>query len=162
MELTQALSDAAISAAAQEARSLGVPMNVAVLDAGANLKAFLRMDGALLGSVDISLRKARTASLFGMNTEAVGEFSKPGGSSPGLENTNGGLVVFAGGIPLRDSDGRLVGAVGVSGGSVAQDFQVAGAAARTVQALLQESEQWSVEATPRLEVTASSLPPLSQ
>lgn len=129
MDITQSRSDAVIAAAVAEALALGVPMNVAVLDSGANLKAFVRMDGALLGSVDIALRKAKTAALFSMATEAIGEFCKPGGTSPGLDSTNGGLVVFAGGIPLRASDGTLVGAVGVSGGSVAQDAQVAAAAA---------------------------------
>jgi uncharacterized protein GlcG (DUF336 family) len=130
MDISQAHSDSVIAAAKAKATEIGVPMNVAVLDAAANLKAFLRMDGALLGSIDIALGKAKTAALFGMNTEAVGEFCKPGGTSPGLESTNGGLVVFAGGIPLHDRDGRVVGAVGVSGGSVAQDFAVAEAAAQ--------------------------------
>ncbi|HEV2798917.1 MAG TPA: heme-binding protein [Pyrinomonadaceae bacterium] len=140
MDISQTCSDAAVAAATSEARALGVPMNVAVLDAGANLKAFLRMDGALLGSIDIALKKARTAALFGMNTEAVGEFCKPGGTSPGLDSTNGGLVVFAGGIPLRAPDGRPMGAVGVSGGSVAQDFQVASAAAAAAHAAQKAEE----------------------
>lgn len=142
MDISQSLSDSIIAAAAAEARSIGVPMNVAVLDGGANLKAFLRMDGALLGSVDIALKKARTAALFGMSSEAVGEFCKPGGTSPGLDSTNGGLVVFAGGIPLRAPDGTLVGAVGVSGGSVAQDARVAAAAAA---ALFREEASCSIE-----------------
>lgn len=134
MELTQARSDAVLASAAAEARAIGVPMNVAVLDGGANLKAFLRMDGALLGSIDVALRKAKTAVLFGMNSEAVGEFCRPGGPSPGLDTTNGGLVVFAGGIPLRDGEGRVIGAVGVSGGMVDQDFEVAEAAAAALRA----------------------------
>lgn len=129
MELTQSTCEAVLAGAAGEARSIGVPMNIAVFDAGANLKAFRRMDGALLGSVDIALSKARSAALFGLNTETLGEFCKPGGTSPGLENSNGGLVVFAGGIPLRNADGTLIGAVGVSGGSVEQDFRVASAGA---------------------------------
>ena len=140
MEISQALCDAAIAAAQSKAGVLGVPMNVAILDHGANLKAFLRMDGALIGSIDIALKKARTSALFGMNTEAVGEFCKPGGTSPGLDATNGGLVVFAGGLPIRDAAGGLVGAVGVSGGSVDQDFQVAEAAAAAAQATLQSGE----------------------
>lgn len=111
------------------ATEIGIPVNIAVLDAGVNLKAFGRMDGALLGSIDIALGKARTAALFGMPTEAIGEFSKPGGTSPGLEQTNGGLVVFAGGLPLLDTSGILIGAVGVSGGAVAQDLDIAQAAA---------------------------------
>ena len=125
MSITEAQAQAAIAAARSAAQELGVPMNVAVLDDGANLKAFVRMDGALLGSVDIALRKAKTAALFGLDTETVGELSKPGGTSPGLELTNGGLVVFAGGIPVHDAEGRVIGAVGVSGGAVAQDQRVA-------------------------------------
>jgi len=118
-----------IAAGEARATEIGVPVNIAVLDAGVNLKAFGRMDGALLGSIDIALGKARTAALFGMPTEAIGEFSKPGGTSPGLEQTNGGLVVFAGGLPLLDTSGNLIGAVGVSGGAVAQDLDIAQAAA---------------------------------
>jgi uncharacterized protein GlcG (DUF336 family) len=144
MDISQAQSDSVISAAKAQATEIGVPMNVAVLDAAANLKAFVRMDGALLGSIDIAMGKAKTAALFGMNSEAVGEFCKPGGTSPGLELTNGGLVVFAGGIPLRDSAGTLIGAVGVSGGSVAQDFAVAQAAA---DAGRNGDEQWERTAT---------------
>lgn len=135
MSITQAQGDAVIAAARKAAIAIGVPMNIAIFDDGANLKLFARMDGALLGSVDIALGKGKTAALFGMNTEAIGDFCKPGGTSPGLENTNGGLVVFAGGIPIRDPSGALLGAVGVSGGAVAQDFQVAQAAAAAAQAL---------------------------
>ena len=132
MTISQQLSDRVLAAAQAKAVEISVPMNIAVLDDGANLKAFVRMDGALLGSTDIALKKAKTAAVFGMATEEVGEFCKPGGTSPGLEQTNGGLVVFAGGIPLHGADGRLIGAVGVSGGSVDQDRQVAVAAARVL------------------------------
>jgi uncharacterized protein GlcG (DUF336 family) len=134
MSITQALTSEILRAAQQKSDEIGVPMNVAILDDGANLKAFLRMDGALLGSTDIALRKAKTAAIFGMETEAIGEFCKPGGTSPGLEQTNGGLVVFAGGIPLRSSGGAMIGAVGVSGGSVVQDREVALAAAKAINA----------------------------
>lgn len=129
MAITQAQAEAAIAAARTAAITIGVPMNIAVYDDGANLKAFERMDGALLGSLDIAMNKARTAALFGFNTEALYEFSKPGGTSPGFETSNGGLTVFAGGIPVRDGEGRLLGAVGISGGAVSQDFEVATAAA---------------------------------
>lgn len=133
MPLTKAQAETAIAAGVRAAEAIGVPMNLAVHDDGANLKAFVRMDGALLGSADIAMNKARTAALFGFNTEALYEFCKPGGTSPGFENTNGGLIVFAGGIPLRDGAGKLVGAVGVSGGSVAQDLSVATAAAEALR-----------------------------
>jgi len=117
-----------IAAGEARANAIGVPVNIAVLDAGAQLKAFSRMDGALLGSIDIAVGKAKTAALFQMATEAVGEFCKPGGGSPGLEQTNGGLVVFGGGLPLTAPDGSFLGAVGVSGGAVSQDMDVARAA----------------------------------
>jgi uncharacterized protein GlcG (DUF336 family) len=134
MSINQAQAEAAIAAARQAAVSIGVPMNIAVYDDGANLKAFERMDGALLGSLDIAMNKARTAALFGFNTEALYDFSKPGGTSPGFDQSNGGLTVFAGGIPVRDHDGHLLGAVGISGGAVAQDFEVARAAAAAASA----------------------------
>ena len=157
MELKQIISDAVLAAASDEARAIGVPMSVAVLDNGANLKAFVRMDGALLGSTDVALKKARTAVLFGMNTEAVGEFCKPGGTSPGLETTNGGLAVFAGGIPLRDHHGNLLGAVGVSGGSVAHDFQVATAAADAARLVQDKGEtQWRTVSRDENELSAPS------
>ena len=132
MSITEAQAQTAIAAARTAAEAIGVPMNVAVYDDGANLKAFARMDGAFLGSADIAMNKARTAALFGFNTEALYDFVKPGGTSPGFDRTNGGLIVFAGGIPVRDGEGRLIGAVGVSGGAVAQDFEVAEAAVAAV------------------------------
>jgi uncharacterized protein GlcG (DUF336 family) len=122
-----------LAAGVAQATEMSVPVNIAVLDAGVNLKAFARMDGALLGSIDIAMGKARTSALFQMNSEDLFEFSKPGGSSFGLENTNGGLVVFAGGRPLV-VDGEVVGAVGVSGGAVAQDDAIAQAAATALTA----------------------------
>ncbi len=106
MSITSKQAQAVISAGEAHAAKIGVPVNIAVLDAGAHLKAFSRMDSALLGSIDIAFGKARTAALFGMATEAVGDFCKPGGTSPGLEQTNGGLVVFAGGLPLTGPTAR--------------------------------------------------------
>lgn len=129
MSISINTAELVLKAAVEKAAQLGVPMNVAVLDEGGHLKAFVRMDGAMLGSIDIAMRKARSAALFGSNTEELFELCKPGGSAFGLENTNGGLVVFAGGIPLRNSNGEVIGAVGVSGGSVQQDFSVAQAGA---------------------------------
>jgi uncharacterized protein GlcG (DUF336 family) len=134
MSISEKQANVALAEARRIAVEVGVPMNIAVIDDGANLKAFTRMDGALLGSIDIALGKARTAALFGMTTEAIGEFCKPGGTSPGLEQTNGGLVIFAGGVPIRDPQGRLLGAVGISGGAVAQDQEVAQAAATAAAA----------------------------
>jgi len=133
MTLSAAQARSLIDAGKAKAAELGVAVNLAVLDAGGRLKAFERMDGAPLGAIDIAQKKALTAVLFGLNSEAVGAFCAPGGPAPGLDSTNGGLVVFAGGIPLRDGAGALVGSVGVSGAAVDQDFAVASAAAEAFQ-----------------------------
>jgi uncharacterized protein GlcG (DUF336 family) len=127
LSLSQA--QAAIAAGQARAAAIGVPVNIAVLDAAAHLKAFGRMDEAVLGSIDVALGKARTAALFGITSEAVWDYCKPGAPAPGLERSNGGLMTFPGGVPLRDADGRLLGAIGVSGGSPDQDADIAQAAA---------------------------------
>ena len=129
MPLTSSQAHAVIVAAEAKASAIGVPVIIAVVDGGVHLKAFTRMDGAVLASIDIALKKARTAALFQANSEAVWEYCKPGAPAPGLELTNGGLAPFAGGVPLRGLDGELVGAVGVSGGAVPQDAEIAQAAA---------------------------------
>lgn len=129
MEIKERQAAAVIEAGQAKASEMSVPVNIAVLDAGGNLKAFSRMDGAVLGSIDIALKKARTSVLFECNSEVVWEYCKPGAPAPGLELSNGGLAVFAGGIPLRSDSGEIIGAVGVSGGAVDQDFAIARAAA---------------------------------
>jgi uncharacterized protein GlcG (DUF336 family) len=123
LDVTQ--SEQMLQSAVRKAREIGVPVHIAILDAGAHLKAFLRMDGALLGSLDVALKKAKTAVLFEMNSEAVRDYLKPGGAAEGLELTNGMLVTFAGGIPIKSATGELLGAIGVSGGAVPQDFDIA-------------------------------------
>lgn len=125
MQITSHQAQAIVDGAAAKALELGLPVITAVLDAGAHLKSFRRMDGAVLGSIDIAIRKARTAALFQANSEAVWEYCKPGAPAPGLQLTNGGLATFGGGIPLKGRDGGVIGAVGVSGGTVAQDQEVA-------------------------------------
>jgi uncharacterized protein GlcG (DUF336 family) len=127
--LTYAQARSIIAAGEQRAKQIDVPVNIAVLDAGAHVKAFIRMDGAPLGSIDVANSKARTAVLFAMPSEAVWEYCKPGAPAPGLERSNGGLATFAGGLPLFDPTGVMIGAVGVSGGAVPQDLDVAKAAA---------------------------------
>jgi len=107
-------------------------MDIAVVDAGGNLKAFVRMDGAWLGSIDISMRKARTARWFDMNTGEIGKLSQPGGPLFGIEHSNGGLITFPGGVPLKDGQGNVVGAVGVSGSTVENDHAVAEAGAEAL------------------------------
>jgi uncharacterized protein GlcG (DUF336 family) len=129
MLLTSTQARAVIAAAEAKAAAMAVPVIIAVVDAGVHLKAFSRMDGAVLASIDIALKKARTSALFQANSEAVWEYCKPGAPAPALELTNDGLAPFGGGVPLRNADGELLGAVGVSGGAVAQDAEIAQAAA---------------------------------
>lgn len=115
--LTLSQAQAAIAAGQARAAVLGVPVNIAILDGAAHLKAFGRMDEAVLGSIDVALGKARTSALFGITSHAVWDYCKPGAPAPGLERSNGGLMTFPGGAPLRGATGQLIGAVGVSGGS---------------------------------------------
>jgi uncharacterized protein GlcG (DUF336 family) len=129
-ELTEGAAQAVIDAVRVQAAAMGVTSNIAVVDGGCNLKSFLRMDGALLGSSDIAVRKARTAGLFDMNTEDLGPLAAPGGALAGIGSTNDGLVTFGGGTPIRDSSGRVIGAVGVSGSSVENDTFLAGVGAK--------------------------------
>ena len=117
-----------IEAAIEKAKQIGQPMNIAIVDAGANLAAFVRMDGAWLGSIDIAINKAFTAKAFDISTLELGRNSQPGNQFFGIHESNRGRVmIFAGGIPLKVS-GQVVGAVGVSGGSGEQDQAVAEAA----------------------------------
>lgn len=115
------------TAAKKKALEINTKMNIAVVDAGANLVSFVRMDGAWLGSLDISIKKAKTARFFDMNTGSIGELSQPGGSLYNIEHSNHGLITFPGGIPLKNEAGEIIGAIGVSGSSVENDHAVADA-----------------------------------
>jgi uncharacterized protein GlcG (DUF336 family) len=132
MSINLQQAQAAVQAAHEKALEMGVKMNIAVVDAGANLVAFARMDDAWLGSLDISIKKAKTARYFDMPTGVVGSLSQPGGSLFGIEHSNGGLITFPGGIPLKDASGKVVGGIGVSGSTVEDDHAVAEAGASTV------------------------------
>jgi len=129
--LEQAL--AVVSAARETAEKQGTLMDIAVVDAGANLKAFVRMDGAFLGSIDISIKKAKTARFFNMPTGKLGELAQPGKPLYNIEFSNGGLITFPGGLPLKDKNGNIIGAIGVSGSSVEDDHEVASAGAAALK-----------------------------
>ncbi|WP_310392913.1 heme-binding protein [Hymenobacter sp.] len=133
MGITLAQAQAAVQAAHQKALAMGVKMNIAVVDAGANLVAFARMDGAWLGSLDISVKKAKTARFFDMPTGAIGGLSQPGGPLFNIEHSNGGLITFPGGIPIKDGSGQVVGGIGVSGSTVEDDHAVAEAGQQAVE-----------------------------
>lgn len=113
-----------IDAAIAKANEIGQPMNIAVVDDGGHLVAFVRMDGAIKASIDISIRKARTSIMMNLPTSALMDLVQPGAELFGLEQTSGGMVVFGGGVLLTVDD-VVVGAVGVSAGSVEQDVSVA-------------------------------------
>ena len=117
-----------LAAGEEAAQRIGVPVNIAVLDAGAHLKAFVRMDGAVRGAIDIAMKKAKTAVLFETTSEAVWDFCNPGAPAHGLEHSNGGLAPFSGGVSVKGREGETLGAIGVSGGAVPQDLEIAEAA----------------------------------
>jgi uncharacterized protein GlcG (DUF336 family) len=133
-DITMKLAQAVLQAALKKAQEIDAKMNIAVVDAGANLRAFIRMDQAWLGSIDVSIKKAKTARFFDMPTGEIGKLSQPGGSLYNIEHSNCGLITFPGGVPLKNKDGIVIGAIGVSGSSVENDNLVAeaGAAAAVV------------------------------
>ncbi|WNH11912.1 GlcG/HbpS family heme-binding protein [Thalassobellus suaedae] len=118
--------------AKKEAEKLGVLENIAVIDACANLKAFIRMDGSFLGSIDIAIKKAKTARYFNMATGDLGKISQPGGIVYNIELSNGGLITFPGGVPIKDENGTIIGAIGVSGGTIEEDHDIATVGANAI------------------------------
>jgi uncharacterized protein GlcG (DUF336 family) len=118
-----------IAAAEKKAEEIKQPMNIAVVDEGGNLIAFERMENAWIGSIDIAQKKAWTSRAFDITTQDLGANSQSGDQFFGIHASNNGKVmIFAGGIPLK-KDGKVVGAIGVSGGSGVQDHSVAEAGA---------------------------------
>ena len=125
MHVSIAAAEAAIAAARKKAVKLKTQMCIAVVDSGGVLKAFHRMDDAWVGSIDIAIKKAKTAVFFGMPTGEIGKLSQPGGPLYGIEHSNDGLITFPGGLPIVDAEGVMIGAIGVSGSSVENDHAVA-------------------------------------
>lgn len=132
-DITLAQAQKILAAALVKAEAIKVPMNIAIVDAGGNLKAFYRQEDAFIGSIDISIKKAVTARYFNMPTRALGAASQVGKSLYGIEVSNNGLILFAGGVPLVDSKNVIIGAIGVSGGSVDEDESVAMAGAAVIK-----------------------------
>lgn len=131
MNITIDQAEKIAEAAKAKAKEIGVPMNIAIVDEGANLKFFYRMDNAWLGSVDISIKKAKTARFFDMPSGEIGRLSKPDGPLYGIEHSNGGLISFPGGVLLKEGN-NILGAIVVSGGMVDQDHEVAVAGAQAI------------------------------
>jgi uncharacterized protein GlcG (DUF336 family) len=130
MNITLAQADAVIAAAKTKAAELDTKMDICVVDAGANLVAFARMDGAWIGSIDISFKKAKTSAWFTMDTAVLTPLVKPDAPLFNIEHSNGGLITFPGGVVIKNAAGEIIGAVGVSGSSVENDHAVAEAGAK--------------------------------
>lgn len=128
-DITQAQAHQVLAAAVKKAVDNKLLMNIAIVDAGGNLKAFIRMDGAFLASIDIAIKKAKTARSLNMSTYELSKLTQPGQELYGIEVTNGGMAIFGGGELIKNKDGLIIGAIGVSGGSVAEDMSVAQAGA---------------------------------
>jgi len=133
MNITLEQAESAIKAAKSKAKEINTLMNIAVVDSGTNLVAFAHMDGAWLGSIDISQKKARTARYFNMDSGEIGKLSQPGGSLYNIEHSNNGLITFPGGVCIKDAHGEIIGAIGVSGSLVENDHTVASAGAAEVK-----------------------------
>ena len=119
-------------AAKKKAEESNVTVNIAVVDAGANLKAFIRMDESFLGSIDVAIKKAKTARYFNIDTGKLGELTQPGGIIYNIEHSNGGLITFPGGVPIKNNKGKIIGAIGVSGGTIEQDRAIAEVGAKSI------------------------------
>jgi len=132
-DITLDQAHAALEAAAKKAQEIQTKMDIAIVDAGGNLKAFARMDGAWLGSIDIAIKKAKTARYFDMPTGEIGKLSQPGKPLYQIEVSNGGLITFPGGVPIKNAQGTVIGAIGVSGSTVENDHTVADAGANAAQ-----------------------------
>ena len=133
MNITLAQAEAAIVVAKIKAAEIDTRMDICVVDAGSNLVAFARMDGAWIGSVDISIKKAKTAAWFTMDTASLTPLVQPGQPLYNIEHSNNGLITFPGGVAIKNAAGEVIGAIGVSGSSVENDHAVAKAGASTVE-----------------------------
>ncbi|MGB5668030.1 MAG: heme-binding protein [Maribacter sp.] len=122
----------AVLAAKEKAELSDVLVNIAVVDAGANLKAFIRMDDSYLGSIDVAIKKAKTSRYFDINTGDLGKLSQPGGIIYNIELSNDGLMTFPGGVPIKNKEGKIIGAIGVSGGTIEQDDDIATVGANAI------------------------------
>lgn len=132
MNITLQQAETVIAAAKQKATEINTKMDICIVDAGSNLVAFARMDGAWIGSIDISIKKAKTAAWFTMDTATLTPLVKPDAPLFNIEHSNGGLITFPGGVVIKDANGAVIGAIGVSGSSVENDHDVAVAGAAAI------------------------------
>ncbi|SFW64059.1 GlcG/HbpS family heme-binding protein [Cellulophaga fucicola] len=131
-DITDKYALSAVLAAKEKAESMDVLVNIAVVDAGANLKAFIRMDNSFLGSIDVAIKKAKTSRYFNIDTGDLGKLTQPGGIIYNIELSNNGLVSFPGGVPITNKEGEIIGAIGVSGGTIEEDHKIASFGAKSI------------------------------
>jgi uncharacterized protein GlcG (DUF336 family) len=132
MNITLEQAEAAIRAAKEKAIQLNVLQNIAIVDAGVNLIGFVHMDEAWLGSIDVAIRKAKTARYFNMESGELGKWSQPGGPGWQIEHSNGGLITIPGGVLIKNKKGEIIGAIGASGSTAENDHAVAQAGADVI------------------------------
>jgi len=130
-KLALAQTEKIIDKAISKAEHLNIMVNIALVDSAGYLINFKRMDGSLLGAIDIAMKKAKTAALFAKPSHLLGEKSQPGGALYQIEQSNNGLITFAGGLPITNSNDELIAAIGVSGSTIENDLSVAQAAIET-------------------------------
>lgn len=123
MTLTSEKAQQLVEQATIKAQQIGINVCIAIVDSGAHLITFQRMDGAFLGSIDVALKKARTSALFPLPTGDFGQLIRDA-ELTGMELSNGLLAAFPGGVPLKSADVQI-GAIGISGGSAEQDLEIA-------------------------------------
>lgn len=132
MNISLKQAEEAIKGAKIKAAELNTKMDICIVDTGANLVAFARMDGAWIGSIDISHKKAKTSAFFDMDTAVLTPITQPNTPLFNIEHSNGGLITFPGGVVIRNESGVMIGAIGVSGSSVENDHAVAVAGAEAI------------------------------
>ena len=132
MNITLAQAEAVTAAAKKKASEIDTKMDICIVDAGANIVAFARMDGAWIGSIDIAFKKAKTSAWFTMDTATLTPLVKPDAPLFNIEHSNGGLITFPGGVVIKNASGEIIGAIGVSGSSVENDHTVAEAGAKAI------------------------------
>jgi uncharacterized protein GlcG (DUF336 family)/6-phosphogluconolactonase (cycloisomerase 2 family) len=140
----------AVLAAKKKAEKLEVLVNIAVVDAGANLKSFIRMDESFLGSIDVAIKKAKTSRYFDIATGDLGKLTQPGGIIYNIEHSNDGLMTFPGGVPIQNAAGKVIGAIGVSGGTIEQDHEIALAGAKAISGTMESPQKMVATSTDNL------------
>ncbi|MGE8514468.1 MAG: GlcG/HbpS family heme-binding protein [Chryseobacterium culicis] len=132
MELNYKAAEKVLNAAKEKALSMNIPVSIAVVDAGGHLVALARLD-SVYGVIDFAVKKAKTAAMFGVNSDVMGSIiSETGFHGYGMLNSNEGLLTIAGGVVLKNAEGKTIGAIGSSGGTPEQDKEIAEAGAHAI------------------------------